>query len=90
MDIPKCIRCGMCCIITCCYDMDQELCPYLIVHKDLTTSCSNIPRRNKYIGTGCILRVHEEVYNTCMEYYQITARKQEIIQRLGTSEPKRL
>jgi hypothetical protein len=79
----ECIRCGMCCLIEpCCFGKvdDNDICIYLTVNDDNTTTCNNKSAIEEFAGQGCIFmsEVFKELYRYQMEFYQINERKQEI------------
>lgn len=82
---PDCIRCGMCCIsMPCVFSEtdDDDICIYLSVNDDNTTTCSNKKANALYIGSGCAFMSQEptikEMYERQMEFYHINERKQKI------------
>lgn len=81
--LPKCSRCGMCCIVAPCAfsEVDNnDVCIYLTVNEDDTTICNNKHANVAFVGSGCFLMKYsmKEVYNLHMEFYSVNERKQEI------------
>lgn len=81
--MPECIRCGMCCIAApCAFSKvsDNDVCIYLTVNKDDTTTCNNKHAKVAFIGSGCFFMKYglKEVYDMHMEFYSVDERKQEI------------
>ena len=62
---PKCIRCGVCCIIDPCSiaQMDKSgICSFLTIHKEGYTSCKYIEEHGNPFSGGCLLRRYPELY----------------------------
>ena len=82
--MEPCIRCGMCCIVSPCdySGIDGGICPYLVVHEDLTTSCTNKEALNMFVvhGNGCFFqsKAGRPAYKLYMEVYNVTEIKKEI------------
>lgn len=81
--IPKkleCIRCGICCLNELCgygeYNKDS-ICKFLIVHKDLTTTCRLIKNgaADSLLRYGCILRKFPEMYNLYVRIHEKTLKR---------------
>ncbi len=76
--LPDCIHCGLCCIAAPCDDNGIS-CKYLVVNRDLTTTCLNKSAIKAYVGTGCMLRSLEKViYDDMCETYSLIKTKQSI------------
>ena len=76
MDLVKCIRCGVCCIVAPCgiAPLNSEgICSFLTIHEDGYTSCKYIEEHGNQFGNGCFLRSpgNEEIY----KYYKDQAER---------------
>lgn len=81
--LPKCTRCGMCCMVApCAFSKVGEsiACIHLVVNEDNTTTCLNKRANKAYVGVGCIFMRPEakELYDMQMELYSVNERKQEL------------
>lgn len=92
MELPTCIRCGMCCIVAPCHVEEGSnlgYCKYLTVNDDLTTTCERIKvndlARRNMVGTGCLIRCNEEIYNLHLEEYSVEKVKRKLLQRQRNS-----
>jgi len=63
---PKCIRCGVCCILAPCgageTSDETGLCSYLTVYEEGYTSCKHIEKYGNLFTGGCFLRSNKEMY----------------------------
>ena len=81
--LPECSRCGMCCIAAPCAfsEVDSNnICIYLSVNSDYTTTCNNEHAKIAFIGSGCFFMAHtcKELYD---EFYNIDEIKQELLRK---------
>lgn len=73
-DKVPCIRCGVCCVNTCCGNWGSKrgengLCNALIIHEEGHTSCKHITdRRSNPFGEGCVIRGFKEGFKSMKKY----------------------
>ncbi len=83
---PKCIRCGVCCIVASCGISDEapddETCSHLTIYKEGYTSCKYIEENGNIFAGGCFIRrkvLKEAVY----EHHKDQAEKKVGIKLVG-------
>ena len=83
---PKCIRCGVCCLVAECGLVDETsedgTCLYLTIHKEGYTSCKYIKENGNTFGGGCFMRSKISLKGV-YEYYKDQAEKKVGIKLVG-------
>jgi hypothetical protein len=72
-ELPKCIRCGLCCLVCIC-DIGEEaedgLCKYLSTDGDIA-NCSRISDEGvtSLLTGGCFIRLNKDLYEAHVKTY---------------------
>jgi len=86
---PKCIRCGVCCIVATCsmgkIDKKTGICSYLTIHKEGHTSCKYIEQHENPFSRGCFLR-SPGALDTMYKYYKDMAEEKVKMKLVGIKE----
>lgn len=79
--LPKCIRCGLCCIAAPCSPNERGVCEYLSINDDLTTTCMSKTAVENLVGIGCVIRGPRSsyAYEKQCETFSLVSTKQALL-----------